>query len=56
MFKDVCLLIKNEDFKGIVLLLSYLNIKYIIIMIKMDINDKNNFKMSIYNIKINEEY
>lgn len=56
MLKDVCPSTKNEDFKGIVLLLSHLNIKYTTIMIKMDINDKNNLKMSTHNIKINEEY
>lgn len=47
MLKDVCPSTKG-DFKGIVLMLNHVNIKYTInIIIKMHAYDKNNLKMNI---------
>lgn len=43
----------NGDFKGIVLMLNHVNIKFTInIIIKMHAYDKNNLKINIHNIKI----
>lgn len=56
--KDVCPSLKmrtSKDFKGIVLMVNHLNLKYAInIIIKMHANDKNNLNFNIHNIKIIE--
>lgn len=53
MLKDVCPSTKTGEFKGIMLMLNHVNIKYTII-IKMHAYDKNNLKMNIHNRKIIE--